>query len=136
MSERLAGGCLCGAIRFSAVPVKPEMGVCHCSMCRKAQGSAFGANIPVPEAQFTLTRGAEALVSYASTPDKKRCFCGTCGSPIYSALAGVPVVRLRAGSLDKPDGVVPSGHIFAASHATWHRITDDLPQHDEREPGR
>jgi hypothetical protein len=30
--------------------------------------------------------------------------------------------------LDEPD-ISPSMHIFVGSKATWHEITDDLPQH-------
>lgn len=38
------GGCLCGAARFeSGGPIR-NIVCCHCSHCRKAQGSAFAAS--------------------------------------------------------------------------------------------
>ena len=35
------GSCLCGGVRFEADEI-PIMTSCHCSMCRKAGGGAFG----------------------------------------------------------------------------------------------
>ncbi len=43
MSERLSGSCLCGKVRFTAVPNADEMGVCHCAMCRKWTGGTYMA---------------------------------------------------------------------------------------------
>ena len=34
----LSGGCLCGAVRFTATDVPTEASVCHCEMCRRWSG--------------------------------------------------------------------------------------------------
>ena len=131
------GSCLCGAIRYE---VKGELGpivFCHCSQCRKAQGSAFAANAPVKATDFKIVAGDHALAEYESSPGKKRIFCKICGSPIISRQASRPdVVRLRLGTLDSRIATKPSVHIHVASKAEWLEIHDGLPQHAEFEPGR
>ncbi len=137
-AQPLTGGCLCGAVRYRIDgPLGPVV-LCHCSQCRKAQGSAFGANAPVSADDFSLLQGAEALVHYASSPGKWRAFCGRCGSPLHSRRDDKPEwLRLRIGTLDEaPAGLRPHAHIHVASKASWDDITDDLPQNAGLEPGR
>jgi hypothetical protein len=134
----LEGSCLCGAVRYQIEGDLGPIVCCHCSMCRKAQGSAFAANAPVPAAAFRITRGREALRAYRSSPGKERVFCGTCGSPIYSRRDGAPDVRIRIGTLDADAALAarPTAHIHVASKAAWWEIRDELPQFPGFEPGR
>jgi hypothetical protein len=133
----LQGSCLCGAVRYE---VEGELGpivLCHCSMCRKAQGSAFAATAPVEAARFRVVSGADALTGYASSPQKRRWFCSRCGSPIYSRHDARPeVVRLRIGTLDTRIAARPSAHIHVASKSEWFEILDDRPRYRDFEPGR
>jgi hypothetical protein len=39
-----------------------------------------------------------------------------------------------AGNLEGDPGIRPTKHMFVGSKASWHTITDDLPQHDEYPP--
>lgn len=133
MSQVHRGSCLCGGVRYEYEGEFKVFVYCHCSQCRKAQGSAFGSNAPVEAAKFRLLQGRDLLKAYESSPGKERVFCGVCGSPLYSRLRGKPeLLRLRMGSLDTPPGFKPQAHIFAADKAVWHDITDDLPQHAQR----
>ena len=129
------GGCLCGQIRYQLSGPLADIQLCHCSQCRKAQGSAFAANIPVSEADLRFLSGEEALVLFESSPGKTRAFCGRCGSPLFSRTTAKPgVVRLRAGTLDDPSGARLGFHIFADSHADWWSLDDELPRFSERAP--
>ncbi len=133
----LRGSCLCGSIRYEVDGDLGPMVCCHCSMCRKAQGTAFAANAPIETRSFRIVSGAETLRAYASTPGKWRCFCSTCGSPIFSKRDTLPgVIRLRIGTLDSRIAARPTAHIHVASKAEWYQILDDVPQHPEFEPGR
>jgi hypothetical protein len=131
------GSCLCGAIRYE---VRGDLGpivCCHCSSCRKAQGTAFATNAPIKTAEFVFVAGGDLLKSFESSAGKERCFCSVCGSPIFSRRSDRPdVLRLRIGSLDTPIALRPTRHIYAASKAEWFDILDGLPQHAELEPGR
>ncbi|MDO8827257.1 GFA family protein [Methylophaga sp.] len=129
----LKGSCLCGGIRYEIDgELSPAM-FCHCSKCRKSNGSAFALNAPFKSSDFKLLTGEHHLKSYASSEDARRFFCGTCGSPIYSMRISMPeVFRLRVGTLDDDIAIEKLCHIFVASKAAWDEIHDDLPQFAER----
>ncbi|MCX7059542.1 MAG: GFA family protein [Gammaproteobacteria bacterium] len=124
------GSCLCGTIRYQFDQPVSRIGLCHCQMCRKASGTAFAANAPVPRSEFRLLAGAEALKAYASSPGKQRWFCSNCGSPVYSESARYPdLVRIRLGSLDAPAGRLPDYHYLLSAKADWDTSGDDgLPR--------
>lgn len=132
----LEGHCLCGSIHYQYTGELGPIALCHCSQCRRAQGTAFATNSPIQAAQFTLVSGQEALKEYESRPGKKRAFCSNCGSPIYSRLDARPeLLRLRIGTVTSPIAARPSHHIYAASRAEWFEIDDDLPRYAELEDG-
>ncbi|WP_419825730.1 GFA family protein [Sphingomonas sp.] len=78
MSEAVAGGCHCGAVRFEAVLVDgfdaPTR--CNCSICRR-----LGAVVVVAhEDDVRVTRGADRLSCYRFNTDvAEHFFCATCG---------------------------------------------------------
>jgi len=37
----MSGGCLCGAVRFTATPENRNVGACHCGMCRRWSAGPF-----------------------------------------------------------------------------------------------
>ena len=130
-----AGGCLCGAIRYEVDGELAPIQVCHCEDCRKAQGSAFAANVPVPTERFRLTTGEARLRAFESSPGKERLFCSACGSPLFSRLASLPgMVRIRAGTLDRGAPVELGFHFFTESKAPWWPILDDLPKYAGARP--
>jgi len=127
--DDIRGSCLCGAIRFRIRPPLAPIQVCHCAACRKAQGGPFATNVPVATAAFELLAGADALREFESSPGKLRCFCGRCGSPVYSRRPALPdVLRVRAGLLDGPLPVGPATQAHVADRANWWPALDDLPQ--------
>lgn len=131
----IEGGCLCGGVRYQYDGEIEEISLCHCSQCRKAQGSAFSAVSPVATSRFKLVSGAELLKSYRSSPDKVRVFCGNCGSPIYSARDDQPQTRrLRLGTVDTPFSCANAFHIFTDSKASWWDIVGDLPRYAQGKP--
>jgi hypothetical protein len=126
------GSCLCGSIQYQVDGELGDFGYCHCRSCRKASGSAHGANSPVDRTQFRLLGGSETLREYESSPGKFRAFCCKCGSPIYAYLTASPeVIRLRLGSLDTPFDKQPRAHTFVADKAFWEPLDDALPQFPE-----
>lgn len=126
-----AGSCLCGAIRYTIDAELSDFGYCHCTSCRKASGSAHGANAGVERAALQIDDPHSRLREYESSPGKKRVFCSQCGSPIYAYLSATPqVVRIRLGSLDTPFDKRAKAHTFVADKADWEIIGDDLPQFD------
>lgn len=133
----VTGGCLCGSVRFEISGPIRNIVHCHCSQCRKAQGSAFATNGIVKAADFRLLGGQGTLTGYESSPGQTKYFCRICGSPIMSRTEARPgQVRVRLGTIESELEERPMAHIFASSKANWETICGDLPQYDAYEPGR
>jgi hypothetical protein len=125
----LTGSCLCGAVRFTVNGKLGPVIHCHCGTCRKAQGAAFMTSAPVRRKYFALVAGADSVTAYESSPGKQRCFCRTCGSPLWSTREDTPdILRLRLGLLDGDPSRRPAAHIWVGDKAPWCEITDDLPR--------
>lgn len=131
----IVGGCLCGGVRYEYDGAVEEISLCHCSLCRKAQGSAYVAVGPVDTARFRITRGQALLKEYRAVPHKARVFCSHCGSPIYSARDDLPGIRrLRLGTVETPFTCSNAYHAHVDSKAAWEQIADDLPQYPDAAP--
>lgn len=131
------GGCLCGAVQFEIHGGIRNIVHCHCSQCRKAQGSAFATNGIVERQDFVFVSGEELLTGYEATPGQTKYFCNRCGSPILSCSVERPTqVRVRLGTIDTPIHERPEAHIFVTSKANWEELGADLPEYEGHEPGR
>lgn len=131
------GGCLCGKVRFEVTGPIENIVYCHCSRCRKAQGSAFATNGNVAAKSFHFAAGKGFLTGYEATPGQTKYFCKVCGSPIMSKKASEPdVVRIRLGTIESPIRERPLAHIFVTSKANWENSCDDLPEYEGYEPDR
>jgi hypothetical protein len=123
----IKGSCLCGGVCYEYRGQIQEISMCHCSQCRKAQGSAFVAVCPVDSDQFEFTKGADLLKEFRAIPNKARVFCSNCGSPIYSARDDMPSVkRLRIGTIETSFECTNKYHTYSESKAPWDEITDHL----------
>ena len=124
-----SGSCLCGSVRFAVDGDLPPLQVCHCVQCRKAQGAAFAAVMPLTTSQLRFLSGRDVLREFESSAGNLRAFCSRCGSPVYSRRDDLPdVLRLRVGLLDGPLHVKVAAHAYVASKADWFEISDDAPQ--------
>ena len=130
----IRGGCLCGAVTYEITGSLGPAGHCHCPICRKSHGAAFATWAFVNPEEFRWTSGAELVQRYESSPERERCFCGNCGSPLVLSVSG-KVMEVVLGTVEGDPGVRPGEHIFVGSKAPWYEIADALPQHEEWPPG-
>jgi hypothetical protein len=128
------GSCLCGTVRYEVSGPFNAMENCHCSMCRKHHGSAFSTYVSAPSAAFRWISGQDAILCYPSSSEGKRYSCKVCGSVLPMVMAEHGLVLCPAGPLEGDLGITPHSHMFVASKAPWHTITDSLPQHAEYPP--
>ena len=130
----MQGRCLCGAVAFelddAALGAAP-MSHCHCSMCRKAHGSAFATYTGARGGAFRFTTDEDAIAHYESSPGFRRSFCRTCSSVVPMGFGDGDAAWwvVPAGLLDGDPGTRPSSHFYAASAAPWYTIPDGLEQH-------
>jgi hypothetical protein len=122
----LAGGCLCGAIRYTISAPVASLRACHCRNCQKSSGAGGTVNAVVQEADFKITKGATKKYDDDATQSGRtlsRHFCADCGSPIYSHRNPKPgFIVVRAGTLDDPSGLRITGNIWTATAAPWSHI--------------
>ncbi|MFT4625088.1 MAG: hypothetical protein ACI8PZ_003754 [Myxococcota bacterium] len=102
------GGCLCGAVRFTAVLKGAHIGACHCGMCRKWTGG------PLMSITTELVRfdSDESLRCYPSSQWAERGFCTQCGSSLFYRLKGTGRTILAFGSLDDSSGFELTHEVF------------------------
>src|SRR5436853_244078 len=125
----MRGSCLCGGVRYRIQGPLFDARNCHCSMCRKAQGSAFRTRASVRAADFAWEQGEDLVTFYESSPGNRRGFCRVCGSPVVSTFEAHPdYYGLPLGALDDDPNIRPTLHVHVASRAPWFTITDELRQ--------
>jgi hypothetical protein len=127
--RKLAGECLCGAVRYSVEDAFRYALNCHCSQCRRATGAAFKSFAGIERSRFEVQAGEQALLIYGDERSHDA-HCGTCGGFLYSVVREGKFVHVNLGSLADEPSIRPTAHIFVGSKAPWHTISDDLPQHD------
>ena len=131
------GSCLCGSIQFELEGNVTDIIHCHCSLCRKASGSAYATNGFINAQDLKLTDQDNTLTFYESSEGKRKYFCKSCGSPIYSSNAqSTERYRLRLGALDSDISERPISHNFVTSKANWEDLNAELPHYEKHEPGR
>lgn len=130
----LRGSCLCGNVRFELEGTPRFINHCHCSMCRKVHGAAFGSFLHADGRGFRWLAGESLVENYHSSPGSIRAFCRVCGSNMPVLEEQGAHVIIPAGTLDDDPAVRPIVHIHTASQAPWFAITDDLPQFAEWPP--
>lgn len=128
----IRGSCLCGGVRFELDGPAQLINHCHCSMCRKVTGAAFGSFLHADGRAFRWVSGEDLVQRYPSSPGNVRAFCKVCGSnmPVLEDEPEGPHVNIPAGSIEGDPGVRPVVHIHVKSKAAWYEITDALPQFD------
>lgn len=110
MNLERTGGCLCGAVRFTATLTGTSFGVCHCTACRKWTGSAL-LGITVPEVNLAWT-GLDQIARRGSSTRGERAWCGDCGSPLWFRIIGTATLELPVGTLDDASGLTMTNENF------------------------
>jgi len=131
------GKCLCGAVEVQVTGEISEIIHCHCSLCRKNNGTAYATNGFVNSAEFKLIKGENSLSSFSLKTGRYRHFCTNCGSPVYSSNEDDKSrIRLRLGILDSDISERAISHNFVSSKANWDDLDAQLPRYDGFEPNR
>ena len=130
----IAGGCLCGAVRFELGERPTYAGYCHCTRCQRRTGTAASAQARIDGGSFRLIAGQDALRAWRHLEGGfEKCFCERCGSHLFSRNPDDPTqMSIRMAAFDEDPGVRPSWRAFVAYAAAWEPIPDDgLERHQE-----
>ena len=120
----LAGGCICGAIRYSIAAAPVTVYACHCKDCQRSASGPFSVALTVRREHFAVTRGAGTAQLYLKPADSGRKVpqfsCPVCSTRLWNEPAHSPdMIILRAETLDNAAWAVPIGHIWIASRLPW-----------------
>jgi hypothetical protein len=127
-SPAVTGGCLCGRVRYEADDAPSRTHYCHCRMCQRHFGNAFGMYTSFLTERFRFT--GEEPTWYRSSEFAERGFCGRCGSPIaFRYLPRRERLGIALGTLDNPQATPPEVHWGVESILPWLHIHDRLPRH-------
>ena len=131
----LTGSCACGAIAYR-ISKRPLVVLnCHCTLCRKINGSAFSTYASVLESSFTITRGEDQLERFAISASGAKHFCSRCGTPLFNLNQRYPgLCIIHYGSLDKPEAMHPTTNIYYGNKCPWVSTLDQLKSYPEAIP--
>jgi hypothetical protein len=124
MSERIEGGCLCGAVRFEATGAPIDVAWCHCESCRKHSGAPVSVFVAIPHDAYKVTKGE--ITKFNSSPGRWRGFCARCGSTL--TCEGEPSsaeTHFHIGSIDHAAQFQPTRHIFPEERLPWLHLSDN-----------
>ena len=130
MAESRQGGCLCGAVRYTAAWPPLATAVCHCKNCQKQAGSALSVVAVLPRDGLEL---AGELTVYedrgSSGQPVYRQFCGRCGSPVVTDTPEAErqgILFIKAGTLDQAADLQPTLHYWTDSAQRWFVFPDGV----------
>ena len=126
------GSCLCGDVTFEVEGDFENFYLCHCKRCRKDTGSAHAANLFSSTAKLRWLSGKEKVKTFNFRSEGHiKSFCTNCGSALPNIQMVGKLLVVPAGSLDSDINIVPQGHIFYASRASWDTELENVPKFDE-----
>jgi hypothetical protein len=135
--SKIRGGCLCGAVRYSTDAEPLLTAVCHCKNCQRQSGTAFSVVVAVPKGSLVFEGGEPG--TYRDTGESglpvDRRFCTTCGSPIISQPAAMPMMDvIKAGTLDDTSWLQPQLNVWCDSAQPWVHLSDAIPRFPQNPP--
>ncbi|WP_286240740.1 GFA family protein [Neptuniibacter halophilus] len=131
MPETYRGSCLCGEVRFSVTGFSQQAAHCHCSMCRKFHGAAFGTLVEVSDLNWLS--GEPLIREFRADNGTLRSFCSQCGSSLGFRAEGTDkkAMEIAIACFDEPIPVQIDAHIYTRYRANWCELSDDLPKFAE-----
>jgi len=124
---------MCGAVSYRAQLIDPELGACHCSMCRRWTGGVFLGLSVLPDAMSF--EGEDQIQVFQSSPWAERAFCKTCGSNLFYRVTAPGehhgIYHIGAGTMDDLKGITLSQQLFIdqkPSGYSFSEKTTDLTQ--------
>lgn len=115
--------CLCGSVEVTA-PDHEEVGVCHCSMCRRWGGGPMFAVHCGPGVEFG---GTTRPKTYRSSEWAERGFCPTCGTHLFYHLLPSDEYILSAGLFQGEEAFRLASQIFIDEKPGFYDFANQTP---------
>jgi hypothetical protein len=121
MPATLAGGCMCGAVRYKVSEAPVATGLCHCDRCRPQSGSAFSTIIIIKRSTFEMEGETAVFDDVGSSGlHVARRYCPRCGSPLTTEADVTPdQMFVKAGGIDRNEWFRPMMELFVGKRRAW-----------------
>lgn len=116
------GQCLCGAVKIKLSDVVPEVGACHCQMCR-CWGSAPFMGI-LADDRISIT-GQQDVSIYKSSDWAERGFCKQCGTNLFYRLQANNSYHVAVGLFDIDQPLKLDHEIFIDEKPSFYNFSED-----------
>ena len=129
MVEKMTGGCQCGEVRYEITGPPGRVHACHCTICQRQSGSAFGLTLWVAAENFRIIHGEPAATEWKSEAerDKLGAFCPDCGVRLYHRNQLTPeTLSVKPGTLDDTSKLIADLHIWTQHKQPWITIPDGV----------
>ena len=119
--DMLAGGCMCGAVRYTISAAPMASGLCHCNRCRPQSGSAFSTIIIIRRETFAIEGETKVFDDIGSSGlHVARRACARCGSPLTTEPDVAPeLMFVKAGGIDDNEWFHPAMELFVTRRRPW-----------------
>lgn len=135
MTNKVTGGCHCGAIKYQAIINPEKVLICHCTDCQKISGTAFRTVVMSEPDQVTFTQGQpkEYIKIAQSGNQRAQGFCVDCGSGLYATSVGDEprIYGLRLGAVDQRENFIPKAQIWCQSAQPWIEKFDSMKKFEQ-----
>ena len=115
------GQCLCGEVQVTIKDVKPEVGVCHCRMCRQWSGGPF---LSIDAGKKIEITGENSVAVYNSSEWAERAFCKNCGSNLYYRFKGSDAHHVLVGLFDLDSELTLDHQIFVDQKPSYYNFSE------------
>jgi hypothetical protein len=123
MSAIHEGGCMCGAVRYRVKGDPARSSACHCTLCQRRTGSAFGIGAYFKEENVEIYGGPLTQYEYRSDESGRHVrteFCAKCGVTVTWRAEALPGMRaIAGGSFDDPKWFRIERHSWLRSSHPW-----------------
>ena len=128
MTDEIAGGCLCGSVRYETTREPVFQLLCYCTDCQTISGALGYAAYGVPIESIVLTKGspAEFNVRAASGRMNSRRFCRDCGTRVWAQLDELGLASVNGFTLDEREHFQPTANHYPDSAPDWCNIDQTL----------
>jgi len=125
----IAGGCLCGQIRYHITRPPIAQGICHCRTCQHAAGAESVGWAVNSNEGFAFVKGQPRV--YHSSNGVERTFCENCGSTLTYRLSP-DTIDVTLATLDNPEALPPTKETWCEARLSWNALNPALAHYAHR----
>lgn len=127
-----SGRCLCGAVTFTVSAPPVRMAQCHCEDCRRLSGTGHLVQAFFNASDIAIEGPTTSFENIADSGNvRRRAFCPTCGSRLFSKNSRAPdLMGIAVGAFDDSSWFTPALILYASRRPAWDPVDPAIEAHD------